>query len=607
MPSLFDYLGYAGNALDLPASSLRDLLTGNNPFDQWATPFSDRNRATGRDVLRPFLGANEETGFAGWADNPMEGLKDIAGFGAEMLLDPLNFVSGAGVVKALRGAKAAKGRNAVAAAENAANAGKYGYVNPKAANAGKTAVRAVNPMTGEAPQKLLGYIPAPENPMFPGVEIMHHGGRDMSASATKQHPYGVFDLGRLKTGDGNNMFSPGAYKADAASTSEVYKKQIQNDIARNSTQTPMYQLRNVIDDFTDGMSEEVDVNVLRKFFQDEADNPIMAKAGELFDIIDRNDYFGADKNDLFFWEELQDAMSSKKGLDSYLSDPDVISQLSNFTTDRYAGQARLYGFDAPAGTKDRFLKWENPMSEQPQPVRDLLADPRSLFSPEQLQLIEQAREANVRWTQAGDRLSEINSEKYLQDNPLVGNTLKEKAKYLGDIRKQAQADLTAAQQEYNVLKNKLLDQNVPYDIATGRFKDLSEIDGEAAVELLLGAKPSEASLADTVRMREAGIPGVKNLANSTGQSTYNYAIWDQGLLDQMRIRMIDGQRVPINPTTLIQQAPVQVRRADAPVNQFTSTSNPMRQMERVPSALAPAAGMAVQNILARQQGPGGIQ
>ena len=81
MPSMFDYLGYAGNALDLPASSLRDLLTGNNPFDQWATPFSDRNRATGRDVLSPFLGANEETGFAGWADNPMEGLKDIAGFG----------------------------------------------------------------------------------------------------------------------------------------------------------------------------------------------------------------------------------------------------------------------------------------------------------------------------------------------------------------------------------------------------------------------------------------------------------------------------------------------------------------------------------------------
>jgi len=567
MPSLFDYLGYAGNALDLPASSLRDLLTGNDPFDQWATPFSDRNRATGRDVLSPFLGANEETGFAGWADNPMEGLKDIAGFGAEMLLDPLNLVSGAGVVKALRGAKAAKGRNAVAAAENAANAGKYGYVNPKAANAGKTAVRVVNPMTGEAPQKLLGYIPAPENPMFPGVEIMHHGGRDMSASATKQHPYGVFDLGRLKTGEGNNMFGPGAYKADADSTSEFYRDMIADDLDEK-----FYR------------SDEA----MAKYF--EPGRTLFQGYGG--DNVDRVLEFNPGGNGQGWSVKVQSMKEGADGVYRAAGSPRWHATLPEMTDMRsFLGEnpnkARLYAYDAPAGTKDRFLKWENPMSEQPQSVQDLMGDPSKLFSPEQLQLMERAREANVRWTQAGDKLKEI--EAYSRG-----------PKYMEALRQ-----TQYAQHDYNVLKNKLLDQNVPYDIATGRFKDLSEIDGEAAVELLLGAKPSDASLADTVRMREAGIPGVKNLANSTGQSTYNYAIWDQGLLNQMRIRMIDGQRVPINPTTLVQQIAQPLPRAADPT--LVSTSNPMRQMERVPSALAPAAGMAVQNILARQQGPGGIQ
>lgn len=106
MASLMDILAGAGNLLDLPGSSLRDILSGRNPFDQWATPFSDVNRASGRDVLQPFLGANEETGMSGWMDNPMEGFKDIAGFGAEMLLDPLNLVPLGAVGKALKGRKA---------------------------------------------------------------------------------------------------------------------------------------------------------------------------------------------------------------------------------------------------------------------------------------------------------------------------------------------------------------------------------------------------------------------------------------------------------------------------------------------------------------------
>lgn len=151
-----ELLGYAGNALDLPASSLRDLVTGNNPFDQWMTPFSSDNRTSGRDMLNPIFGANRETGMAGWLDDPMEGVADVLGFGAEMILDPLNAISGAGVMRALKGRKSVKSANKTIAAENAANAGKYGYVNAKLTG---QADELVNPITQQAPQKLLGYMP----------------------------------------------------------------------------------------------------------------------------------------------------------------------------------------------------------------------------------------------------------------------------------------------------------------------------------------------------------------------------------------------------------------------------------------------------------------
>lgn len=79
----------AGNFLDLPGSSIRDVLAGQNPFDQWMTPLTDQNRTSGRQLLQKFgMQANKETGIGGWFSDPGEGLRDIAGFGAEVLLDP---------------------------------------------------------------------------------------------------------------------------------------------------------------------------------------------------------------------------------------------------------------------------------------------------------------------------------------------------------------------------------------------------------------------------------------------------------------------------------------------------------------------------------------
>lgn len=78
-----------GNFLDLPGSSVRDLLAGENPFDQWMSPLSDTNRTTGRQLLEKYgMRANRETGIGGWMNDPGEGLRDTAGFFAEVFLDP---------------------------------------------------------------------------------------------------------------------------------------------------------------------------------------------------------------------------------------------------------------------------------------------------------------------------------------------------------------------------------------------------------------------------------------------------------------------------------------------------------------------------------------
>lgn len=78
-----------GNFLDLPGSSIRDILAGQNPLDQWMSPLTDKNRTSGRQLLEKYgMRANRETGMSGWLSDPGEGLRDLAGFGAEVLLDP---------------------------------------------------------------------------------------------------------------------------------------------------------------------------------------------------------------------------------------------------------------------------------------------------------------------------------------------------------------------------------------------------------------------------------------------------------------------------------------------------------------------------------------
>jgi hypothetical protein len=93
MGRLMDILSGAGAALDLPGSTLRDIAGGQNPFDQWMTPFSWDNRLTGRDLLRQYGAAGSEDTWGNY----------LAGTGIEMLSDlPAAALTG-GLYSALKG------------------------------------------------------------------------------------------------------------------------------------------------------------------------------------------------------------------------------------------------------------------------------------------------------------------------------------------------------------------------------------------------------------------------------------------------------------------------------------------------------------------------
>jgi hypothetical protein len=87
------------NVLDLPGSSVRDTLAGRNPLDQWISPFSGKNRTSGRDLLRTHGLAGRKDGWGNWT----------AGLATEIVTDPLSWftLGGSALGKAGQAAKAA--------------------------------------------------------------------------------------------------------------------------------------------------------------------------------------------------------------------------------------------------------------------------------------------------------------------------------------------------------------------------------------------------------------------------------------------------------------------------------------------------------------------
>lgn len=660
MPSLLDILGYAGNVLDLPGSSLRDLLSGNNPFDQWATPFSSDNRASGRDVLQPLLGANEETGMSGWLDNPMEGVKDLAGFGFEMAADPLNFVSMAPVFRALKGRKAAKTANK---AERAASKGRYGFVNPKllddytpnpmvatppvrwqdqvaaleddqvslqlasgAYNADFGAGQIFDEMFGvgdsttqaleraglkgeydnlarqiadvraQNPPKLLGYTPAPEDPMFPGRELMRHGtGHDWSPSATAKHPYGMFDMKYLGKGEGNQMYGPGMYKAGAEGTSTSYAEHVANKL-RDSSKLPSQQLAQIVADMVRqlGKSEDTVSRIpqsIDSFITDPGNYNVQQGTRDLYNTLKENDFLGYDIADPFSVEEIVDALRSEKKLAGWFNQ-DKVDLLRPFTDDKFGVSPRVYTLDVPAGTKERYLNWENPMSMQPKALQDMPeAQDFVAKIAEARPLIEQMLEAE----QEASRVEKLFNKK-LQDSGLGWRWAE--SPELVELNSQLQPLFDA---KYDIRDN-LKQMGIPPDLWRMSDDAFEEVTGESIADYLMGGEASRAPLDSTKRLKDAGVPGATNLAQVVSDSR-NYVTWDQDLIDQFRIREIDGVRYPINPTTLVTQMEVP-RAARATDTALAPTANPM-SLQPLPGLAKPAMQGAAYQALARFNSYGG--
>lgn len=205
MDWLLKALGVIGNTLDLPGSSVRDLIAGENPLDQWTTPFSGENRASGRRML-------EQLGLLGENRKGLD-LGDVAGFGAEMLLDPTNLIGGG------------------LAARTLSKAGKA-----KAANKASEAMRAM----GAMPEEVAALTKAVDDAGRP-LKTYHGTGRAFGQYSTDK-----FDSAAL--------YGPGVYTTDNPQVSSGYAlaKGLlagEGDLGRSSANVRMHMLdaRNPLD------------------------------------------------------------------------------------------------------------------------------------------------------------------------------------------------------------------------------------------------------------------------------------------------------------------------------------------------------------------------
>lgn len=172
--SLLNAAGAVGNVLDLPSSSVRDALAGRNPFDQWATPLTDSNRTSGRDLLRAYNLAGKKDTWGNFA----------GGMLAEAALDPLNVVPGMGLAKAARASDAAQAANRAI----------------EAANATSMAQRAA----GFLPEEVIPKLHKSVLDEAGRPKVFYHGSPDIS--------FEKYDLSR---DNGQNLYGKGIYSSDS--------------------------------------------------------------------------------------------------------------------------------------------------------------------------------------------------------------------------------------------------------------------------------------------------------------------------------------------------------------------------------------------------------
>jgi hypothetical protein len=600
MPGLLDYLGYAGNLLDLPGSSVRDLLSGRNPFDQWMTPFSDENRASGRDVLQPLLGANEETGVSGWLDNPMEGFKDVAGFGAEMLLDPLNFVSGAGVMRALKGAKAARGKNAAIAAENVANAGRYGYVNPKVA--ARQMDEIVNPISGDTVRLYRGQSTSP-----PGNVS------DWLKDAMETDPY-LKDS--VAAEGGWAAYSPEEaswyvnHAKDATGQAEMVYQDVPRSVAEASRVTNLpdnirkFSRRPEAEAFLPPEYRKGWKSVSARQME-EIVNPISGEAPQRLlgydpsvgDIKSKLDAAAAGRlrRDEFFnknimerpenipWEELSPAYDELDKIDAELRmiDPTLGDRVSEFYSKPIVGST--------------YDDWMGEVVGKNTALRNILGG-LDMSQPDNQMVLNNLASA----------FDDSARNPFAEDGPLMA-TMRQFAGDVADVDSQLVDplySLTHNEKFMNLVKQAAVDVGEKVD---NRFEDL--------LPELFHEGPARRQIRMFKRMRE-DLPAVIDATDSSDPTRHyleqvlNVAnIFDNPVKAakfeyDRQLAKISGGR-PKNPTTLVTQEAVPARR-QVSNQELIEAMNPMKKDKvNVPSVATPATAMVLQNILARQQSAGG--
>jgi len=489
LQTILNLLGKFGNVMDLPGSSVRDLITGNNPFDQWLTPTEDVNRVSGRDVLSQFglMRPNHETGMSGWLSDPGEGLRDIGGALFEGLLDPTNLLPANWVGKVLKSRKAT-------AAANAAIGGKYGYVNPKVA--ARPAAEVVSEVAS-SPMKLLGYTPEPE--------LVYHGGHKR-VNVSDTHPYGKPVLDSGKVGEGAQAFGPGHYVSTSNTVPLRYRDLAKQKLARDpqtisdyfgiGKEVPGYSGKDRVLGYD---PDTQTVTVVR--------DGVVRTHGTLPDHRDVNSVLGP----------------------SYLND-----------------RTAVYG--STLSEDVNLLDWHS-----------LSADPALKTIPDHPNVGE--------WEK---KVSDLLSQKYDENLDMQNAS--------------AWDNIPGSNQELlNFYKEKL-------DLARS---------GSTIGELhrILGKHPSEASVDDVAPLIAHGFHGVTNMARGD-RGAWNMNIWDQNVLDQMRVREINGEKVPWNLMLPVQQQPT-ARVMPAPESPLTPT---MAQRQIPLSLRSPLAAGFMYNMLTRQRG-----
>ena len=522
LQTILNLLGKFGNVMDLPGSSVRDLITGNNPFDQWMTPTEDVNRVSGRDVLSQFglMRPNHETGMSGWLSDPGEGLRDIGGALFEGLLDPTNLLPTNWVGKVLKSRKAT-------AAANAAIGGKYGYVNPKVV--ARPAAEVVSEVAS-SPMKLLGYTP-------PRKEV-HHGGH-FWGNISDEYPHGKPILNSGRVGENGQMFGPGLYAAESPAVAPRYREFAEDSIWRQpETVREAYKpgTRITLGNQQTGTILDLDPGTDRV--------NVKLDSGEMTYVY---------TNDVFTRGALGESYARDKTATYTLDMPDGTFE-NLFNHNSPGGGLRL------SGVKDHPV------------VADIKAG-----SPEYL---KQRRELAAQVSEA--RTKQYPLERIVRMDDTGRTHIHEIVSAAPSVR------------EYDRLRKQLdrLDNT-----HSGAKYEMDRHTASPWLRLTARADPQNTSLADVEHLISSGISGAKNKSHAD-PGTWNMNIWDQNVLDQMRVRAVNGERVPLSYMLPVQ--PQEVPRLQAGLE---SPLAPTMAQRQIPLSLrSPLAAGFMYNMLARQRG-----